>query len=186
MALRLAINPFVESLEFATFLPAVIVTALISGLGAGLFSVVLSVAAATFFVLPPRLSFYLQEPGNALALLLYTAVMLFNVALIAGMRRAVEQALRASKDRVQFALDAALLGWWQYDPIRGLVWCDTRLKEMFDIGEDTTDVEEFRRRVHPDDIKRVWAAVEAAIDPANPKPCATEFRQRRGRLTATL
>jgi two-component sensor histidine kinase len=57
---------------------------------------------------------------------------------------------------------------------------DTRLKEMFDIAEDRTDVEEFRRRVHQDDKGRVWAAVEAAIDPTNPKPYATEFRHRRG------
>src|SRR5215469_2664322 len=54
-ALRLAIDPFVEGLEFATVFPAVIVTTLISGLRAGLFSVVLSVAAVAFFVLPPRL-----------------------------------------------------------------------------------------------------------------------------------
>ncbi len=83
-------------------------------------------------------------------------------------------------DRLQFALDAALLGWWQYDPICRVVWWDTRLKEMFGIAEDWTDVEEFKRRVHPDDIERVWAAVEAAIDPTNPKQYATEFRHRRG------
>jgi two-component sensor histidine kinase/PAS domain-containing protein len=178
--LRLAIAPYVHGLEFATFLPAVIITALISGLGAGLFSVALSIAATALFVLPPRLSLYVEQPGDVLALLLYTVVMLFSVALIAGMRRAVEQALRASRDRLQFALDAALLGWWQYDPIRGVAWSDTRLKEMFDIAEDTIDVlGEFKRRVHPDDIDRVWAAVEAAIDPTNPKPYATEYRLRR-------
>ena len=110
--LRLVIDPYVGGLEFATFLPAVIITTLISGYGAGLFSVVLSVAAAAFFVLPPRLSFYVEEPGDVLALLLYTAVMLFNVALIAGMRLAVERSREESKDRLQFALDAALLGWW--------------------------------------------------------------------------
>jgi two-component sensor histidine kinase len=54
------------------------------------------------------------------------------------------------------------------------------LKEMFDVAEDRTDVVEFTRRVHPDDIERVWAAVEAALDAANPKPYATEFRHWRG------
>jgi len=179
-ALRLAIDPFVEGLEFATFFPAVIITTLISGLGAGLFSVVLGVAAVAFFVLPPRLSFYVDKPGDVLALLLYTVVMVFNVALIAGVRRAVAQAFQASKDRLQLALDAALLGWWQYDPIRGLVWWDTRLKEMFDVADDRTDIEEFKRRVHPDDRERVWAAVEVALDPTNLKPYADEFRHLRG------
>jgi hypothetical protein len=31
-----------------------------------------------------------------------------------------------------------------------------------------------------DDISRVWAAVEAALDPTNLKPYADEFRHRRG------
>jgi PAS domain S-box-containing protein len=184
-ALRLAIDPYVEGLQFATFLPAVIITALIGGLGAGLFSVVLSDAAMAFFVLPPRLSLYVEKPGDVLSLVLYTVVMLFTVALIAGMRHAAErrrdqQALQASKDRLQLALDAAQLGWWQYDPTCGLVRWDTRLKEMFDVAEDRTDVEEFTRQVHPDDIERVWTAVEAALDPADPKPHASEFRHRRG------
>ena len=60
-ALRLAIDPYVEGVQFATFLPAVIITTLISGLGAGLLSVVLSVAAVAFFVLPPRLSSTLKS-----------------------------------------------------------------------------------------------------------------------------
>jgi two-component sensor histidine kinase len=90
-ALRLAIGPYVEGLQFATFLPAVIITALVGGLGAGLFSVVLCDAAIAFFVLPPRLSLYVEKPGDVLSLLLYTVVMLFNVAIITGMRHAVER-----------------------------------------------------------------------------------------------
>jgi K+-sensing histidine kinase KdpD len=81
-ALRLPIDPYIEGLEFATFFPAVIITTLISGLGAGLFSAVLGIAAVTFFVLPPRLSFYVEKPGDVLAIFLYTSVMLFTVALI--------------------------------------------------------------------------------------------------------
>jgi PAS domain S-box-containing protein len=88
--------------------------------------------------------------------------------------------LEESRDRLQFALDSALLGWWQYDPIRGVVWGDTRLKEMFEIAEDWPNIEEFKRRVHPDDQERVWAAMEAATDPTNPKPYAIEFRHKRG------
>jgi K+-sensing histidine kinase KdpD len=98
-ALRLAIHPYVEGLQFATFLPAVVITTLISGLGAGLFSVVLSVAAAAFFVLPPSLSFYIEKPGDVLALLLYTVVMLFTVALITGMRRVLTSLISEKRQR---------------------------------------------------------------------------------------
>jgi PAS domain S-box-containing protein len=93
-------------------------------------------------------------------------------------RKRAEQSLRASKDRLQFALDAARLGWWQYDPLHRVFLWDTRSKEMFGIAEDKTDIEEFTKRVHPDDAKRVWAAIEEALDPADPKPRATEFRLR--------
>jgi hypothetical protein len=81
-ALRLAIDPYVEGLQFATFIVAVTLTTLIGGFGSGLFSVVLSIAAVAVFVLPLHLSFYIEQPGDVLALVLYTVVMLFNVALI--------------------------------------------------------------------------------------------------------
>jgi PAS domain S-box-containing protein len=182
--LRLAIGPYVEGLQFATFLPAVIITTLVSGLGAGLFSVVLSVAAVAFFVLPPRLSLYVEKPGDVLSLLLYTVVMLANVALVTGMRLALErrrdqQVLQASKDRLQLALDAALLGWWQYDPIHRVVSGDTRFKEIFDVTADETPIEEIMKRVHPDHVEMGWAALEAALDPIDPKRSATEFQLRR-------
>ena len=85
-------------------------------------------------------------------------------------RKQVEQALEASKERLQFVLDAARLGWGQYDPLHGTTWWDTRSKEMFEVAEDKTDIEEFTKRVHPDDVERVWAAIEAALDPIDPRP----------------
>jgi len=94
-------------------------------------------------------------------------------------RKRAEQRLQASKERLQFALNAARLGWGAYDPIHGIAWWDTRLKEMFEVAEDQTDIEEFTRRVHPDDVERVWAAIEAALDPTDPKPYAIEFRDLR-------
>jgi PAS domain S-box-containing protein len=83
-------------------------------------------------------------------------------------------------DRLQLALDAAQLGWWQYDPLnRMALWSDRRSKEIYDVAEDKTDIEEFMRRVHPDDVEMVWAAMEAALDPTDPKPYAIEYRVQR-------
>ena len=106
----------------------------------------LSVAAAVFFVLPPHFSLYVQDPSKLLLLLLFILVTLSNVILITGMRFAIErkrdeQALQASKDHLQFALDAALLGWWQYDPRRRAISVDTRFKEIFDVTADEIPVE---------------------------------------------
>src|SRR5262249_12093104 len=118
-ALRVAIDPYVVGVQYITFAPAIMITTLIARSGAGLFCVVLSAAAAWFFVLPPHLSFYTDRPAELLALLLFALVAFFLVILTTRMRFAVEreqaeQALQASKDRLQLALNAAQLGWWQY------------------------------------------------------------------------
>jgi PAS domain S-box-containing protein len=330
LALRLAIDPYVVGVEYITFFPAVIVTTLISGFRAGLLCVILSAAAASFFVLPPRWTFYIEHPGELLALSLFILATLSTVILIAGMRFAIEgyrelsrklayrveergaelaevqtrldheatframfnvssvgkfevapergrflrvnkamcefvgyseeellarsvyditypenlqrdhelcqrldagesavfdvekryirkdgkavwarttvnvirdefgrplrhtaviqdltarkqaeQALEASNARLQLALNATRLGWWQYDPRRRVILVDARLKEIFDFTDDETSIEEFKMRVHPDDLERVWADREAALNPADPKPYAHEYRIRR-------
>ncbi len=95
-------------------------------------------------------------------------------------RKHAEQALQASKDRLQFALDAARLGWWQHDLQSHVVRIDVRAREFLDVAEDKTDFQRFINRVHPDDIGRVSTAIEAALDPVDPKPCVIEFRVRSG------
>jgi K+-sensing histidine kinase KdpD len=55
--LRVALDPYLVGAQFVTFFPAVVITTLISGVGAGFFCAFLSTAAADFFVLAPRFSF---------------------------------------------------------------------------------------------------------------------------------
>jgi PAS domain S-box-containing protein len=95
--------------------------------------------------------------------------------------RVLEQKVQASKDSLQFALDAARLGWWQYDPRRSAVSGDTRFKEIFDVVTGESPIEDIKRLVHPDDAERFRADREAALDPADPKSSAHEYRvQLRG------
>jgi len=94
-------------------------------------------------------------------------------------RKQAEQELQASKDRLQLAFDATRLGWWQYDPLRHTAWGDARFQEIFDLTADEISVEKLMKRVHPDDAERFWADRQAALDPANPRRSATEFRIRR-------
>jgi PAS domain S-box-containing protein len=104
----------------------------------------------------------------------------------AARRQATEDLLRdseghllASKARLQIAMDAAQLGWWQYDPRRRVFSGDARSKEIFDVAADETPIEEITKRVHPDDADRFWVARETALHPADPKPQAIEYRVRR-------
>jgi PAS domain S-box-containing protein len=94
-------------------------------------------------------------------------------------RKQAEQDLQASKDRLQLAFDATRLGWWQYDLLRHIGSGDSRFKEIFDLTADEISIEDLMERVHPDDAERVWADRQAALDPANPKRSASEFRIRR-------
>jgi PAS domain S-box-containing protein len=84
--------------------------------------------------------------------------------------------LSESRDRLQLALDAAQLGAWQFDPRRGIAWWDTRTQEIWNIPKNEARVEELMERVHPDDRERFMAARKAALDPADPKPFAIEYR----------
>jgi two-component sensor histidine kinase len=106
MALRLAIDPYVEGAQYVTFFPAVIITTLVSGLGAGLFCLVLSVGAVVFFLLPPRFSFHIEHLSDVLTTLLFILMTFSNVILLAGMRFAIEryQALSQKLERHEAAL----------------------------------------------------------------------------------
>ncbi len=104
------------------------------------------------------------------------------VAFFVWYIRILEQKLRTSKDRLQFALDAAELGWWQYDPFRRVVSGDTRCKEIFDVSADKVPIEDlFAKQLDSHDAERVWAAFQAALNPAEPKPYAIEYRVRQKR-----
>jgi PAS domain S-box-containing protein len=94
-------------------------------------------------------------------------------------RKQAAQALQASKDRLQLCLDAAQLGWWQYDPRRGVVSGDARYKEIFDLTTDEMPIEEIKKLVHPDDAERFWTDREVWLSSVDRKPHADEYRVRR-------
>ncbi len=94
----------------------------------------------------------------------------------AAKRRAAEELLREGKDRLQLALDAAQLGWWEYDPLcRVLLW-DGRAREICDYAENELTIEQFLKQIHPDDAARFSAVREASLDPADPKSYRSEYR----------
>ncbi|MDP8995333.1 MAG: ATP-binding protein, partial [Pseudomonadota bacterium] len=94
--LRLALDPWVHGIYFITFLPAIIGVALVCGFGAGLVTVVLSGAAARYFVVPPRGSFDdgTVEGWIALAVFLATGTMI--VLVVGAMRLAIGRYRRLS------------------------------------------------------------------------------------------
>jgi PAS domain S-box-containing protein len=180
-ALRVALDPYVVGVQFITFAPAIVISTLISGFGAGLFCAVLSTASADFFVLSPRFSFIPESSADLVDLLLFGPVASYVVIIIARMRFAIErEQAEANEDRLQSSLDAAKLGSWQYDPLHRVFSWDARSKEIFGVPEDRATVEEFMDWVHSDDVGKVWVAYYRALDPAQPERSPTQFRLRRG------
>jgi two-component sensor histidine kinase len=97
LALRLAIDPYVTGIQYVTFFPAVVITTLVCGLGAGLFCLALSVGAVAFFLLPPRFSFHVENLSDFLTTLLFILLTFSVVILMAGMRLVIERYQKLSQ-----------------------------------------------------------------------------------------
>jgi PAS domain S-box-containing protein len=93
-------------------------------------------------------------------------------------RKCAEQALRASRDRLELALDAARLGSWQFDATCRVFTGDARGKEIFgvDVAREEIPLDDLLKRLHPDDVDVVLKAIAAALDPADPKRAVNQFR----------
>src|SRR5918993_3307171 len=71
-----------------------------------------------------------------------------------------------SAERTQLALEAAEIGTYDWDPIRGTLDWSERCKAIFGLAaDDAVDYGIFLSRVHPHDHAPLAAAVAAALDP---------------------
>src|SRR5208282_1085550 len=108
---------------FITFYPAVMVAALLGGLGPGLLATALSVAVVDFWVLSPRGSFAVAKPADVVALALFASMGIFmslvaeacrrNQQKVAALKREValhesQQALRDSDAKMQGIVGSAM------------------------------------------------------------------------------
>jgi two-component system cell cycle sensor histidine kinase/response regulator CckA len=77
-------------------------------------------------------------------------------------RAAAERALRESEERWQFALEGAGDGVWDWDVATNRVFFSPRWKSMlgYEDHEIGSSLEEWKSRVHPDDLAATLAAIE--------------------------
>jgi PAS domain S-box-containing protein len=104
-----------------------------------------------------------------------------NTAVIQDIsdRKRAEQDLEASRTRLQLALDAAHLGWFQYDPLRRSGRADERFKEIFGFVSDDIPLDTLMEQVHSDDREKARSSLTSWLDPTDTKPTVVEFRVRR-------
>ncbi len=91
-------------------------------------------------------------------------------------RKKAENKQKKISKQLQLALDAANMGWWHYDPITDISTYDNRYKEIFGVIGSESPNEEILKLLHPDDLPEVWAKVEEALNPINPRKYCAEYR----------
>ncbi|MES2353013.1 MAG: PAS domain-containing protein [Pseudomonadota bacterium] len=92
-----------------------------------------------------------------------------------------EKQLRKNEQRLRFALDAARMGTWTWDPIRDVSLADEMyLKILGEApGPDASFETCLERRVHPDDRERCLGILQEALGPNGSGRFTAEFRLLR-------
>jgi len=92
-------------------------------------------------------------------------------------RKHVEDALRASEERWQLAVRGSTDGIWDWNLQTGDVFFSTRWKEMrgYEDHELAYALEEWRSRIHPDDLDRVLQSLDRYLAKQSPEFCQ-EYR----------
>ena len=94
-------------------------------------------------------------------------------------RQRAEEELRESEDRLRQATEAAELGTWDFDPIRGEMSWDERAKAVFGLPpEAEVDYATFLSGLHPEDRQRTDEALQQALNPLDSGEFKAEYRTR--------
>lgn len=94
LLLRLALDEHASSFPFVFFMPAVILCALLLNGGTGIYVTLLSSAVAVYFLLAPRGSFAIHDPGTALDTFVFLAT---GIGLSVVIERSVLDLLKAAR-----------------------------------------------------------------------------------------
>jgi PAS domain S-box-containing protein len=122
---------------------------------------------------------YLLKPVKAAELRAAIEIALYNHEMAARLRERgheVEDELAVTYDRLRLAFEAGRSVGWDWDLKSGRDQWFGDLQTVFGIGSESYSghVEDFRRRVHPEDRELVWRAVADAKQ--SRKPYVAEFR----------
>lgn len=84
---------------------------------------------------------------------------------------------KSENEHLLFILDAAGIGIWDLDPIRGQVLLDERCRQLFGFTlSESIAYEEVLKHMHPDDAIIVDEAVKKALDPATEASYEVRYR----------
>ncbi len=95
-------------------------------------------------------------------------------------RKLMEELLRQSKERLEYAMAVANDGVWDWDLTTNTIVYDDRYFTMagYEPGEFPSTLDEWEKRVHPDDTERATSAMEQCLAERG-RDYEVEFRYRR-------
>ncbi|WP_194715664.1 bifunctional diguanylate cyclase/phosphodiesterase [Noviherbaspirillum soli] len=97
-------------------------------------------------------------------------------------QQGIRDALRISNERLKLAIEGSGEGIWDWDIRRDVYTFSDHLKRMLNLGADGNgagDIKEaLRKRIHPDDLPRIWMALRAYIE-GRESAYACDFRVQR-------
>jgi PAS domain S-box-containing protein len=127
---------------------------------------------------------YLRPDGAQIWVLINLTKILFDegervLAVVEDIsdRKAAEEQLRQSDERLRLATESADIGTWDFNPKTGELRWDQRCKELFGLCADadvTYDV--FLAGLHPEDRTRTDEAVQRALAPDGPGEYDVQYR----------
>ncbi|MBI5440874.1 MAG: PAS domain-containing protein, partial [Deltaproteobacteria bacterium] len=103
-----------------------------------------------------------------------------SAALDITARRRAAEALRESEQKLRVSLRAAQMGTWVYTFADNFCEYGPTAQQLYGLSEPgfLHDEEGVRRVFHPDDVARMWKAVQAAKDPDGQGRYEVEYRTR--------
>jgi len=177
---------------YVTFYPAVVATALLAGLGPGLFASALTVLVVDLLIVCPGQFFFQANPVEGVGAVLFLGMAVFLCLLTESYRRTRDRAaayerelvLRESQKALQereaqygLALEAANLGTWDYNFKTGEVFWDKRCRDLFGVAEgDRIDYQKAIAIIREADRGEVGRAVQAALAPGSTGAYKKEYR----------
>ncbi len=109
-----------------------------------------------------------------------TVILLFGVKLLIQRSRhgRAKEALRVSEERYRSVLGGSTDGLWDWDLLSDTVFYSDRFLDILGVSPENFPgkITSFRRRLHPDDAKATWAAIEHHLN--DRIPFKTEYRLR--------
>jgi len=104
-----------------------------------------------------------------------------DVALAATDERDLRSELERQKRLFDLAMTASNMGTWRYTFADNICVYDTNAQRLYGLSEARFlhNEEGVKAKFHPDDLERMWARVDAALDPAGDGRYDVEYRVKQ-------